>query len=46
MFWFNKKVSVESLLYKSSSLAVALGKTKFVFIWSHYVVLLKPDLDV
>jgi hypothetical protein len=47
---FNKSTSEAGLVNKSSLLAKALGMTKFKTIiaitWSHFVVLLRSDLDV
>ncbi len=45
-----EKVPEAGLLNKRSCLAKTFGVTKFIIvisvIWSHYVVLLKSDLDV
>ncbi len=44
---FNKQSSEAGLLNKSSCLAAALGGPKLlIIIWSHFVVLLKSDLDI
>ncbi len=45
---FNKLASETGLLNIFSSLAAALGITKFTskIFWSHFAVLLKSDLDV
>ncbi len=45
---FNKLASEAGLLNKSSHLAATLGVTKLMHCYdlSHFVVLIKPDLDV